>query len=267
MKQILSVPQPTEAGPDGAKRTVSVHGLAGSSFEMDVNSARQVAERIAAGVGHPAGVLVLTSGGCVIDQCQLLLHQVQHDEIWYVVRKLGAGRVAILWECLLEEKTLSDAAALNETMSLTWYSSQELHKVIQLPSSLQSLTFGKEFNQSLEGIQLPSSLQSLTFGFAFHQSMEGIQLPSSLQSLTFGEEFNQSLEGIQLPSSLQSLTFGYQFNQSLEGIQLPSSLQSLTFGYKFNQSMQGIQLPSSLHLTTSSTRAWTASNYPAACRV
>ena len=204
MKQILSVPQPTEAGPDGAKQTVSVHGLAGSSFEMDVNSAetgRQVAERIAAGVGHPAGVLVLTSGGCVIDQCQLLLHQVQHDEIWYVVRKLGAGRVAILWECLLEEKTLSDAAALNETMSLTWYSSQELHK--------------------------------------------GIQLPSSLQSLTFGEEFNQSLEGIQLPSSLQSLTFGY----------------------KFNQSMQGIQLPSSLHLATSSTRAWTASNYPAACRV
>ncbi|OLP86135.1 hypothetical protein AK812_SmicGene32789 [Symbiodinium microadriaticum] len=32
------------------------------------------------------------------------------------------------------------------------------------------------FNQSLEGIHLPSSLQSLTFGDEFQQSMEGIQL-------------------------------------------------------------------------------------------
>ena len=141
MNQILSVPQPAEAGPD---RAVTVHCLAGSSFELEVNSAetgREVAERIAAEVGHPAGLLVLTSGGCVIDQCQLLLRQVQHDEISYVVRKLGAGRVAMLWERLLEEKTLPnvDAAALKETMSLRWDKPQELHQAMQLPSSLQSL--------------------------------------------------------------------------------------------------------------------------------
>ena len=118
----LSVPQPAEASQDRAKQTVSVHCVAGSSFELDVNSAEtgwEVAERIAAGVGHPAGLLVLTSGGCVIDQRQLLLHQVQHNEIWYVVQQLGAGRVAMLWERLLEERTLSDVAALNETMSIT----------------------------------------------------------------------------------------------------------------------------------------------------
>ena len=167
MKQNLSVPQPAAAGPDRATRTVSVHCLAGSSFELEVNFAEtgwEVAERIAAGVGHPAGLLVLTSGGCVIDQGQLLLHQVQHDEIWYLVRKLGAGRVAMLWERLLQERTLSDVGALNETMSLTWYSNQDLYQGIQLPSRLQSLTFEGEFNQSLQGTQLPSSLQSLTFG-------------------------------------------------------------------------------------------------------
>eukprot|EP00439_Symbiodinium_sp_Y106_P040795 s653_g5.t1 len=241
-----------EAGPD---RTVTVHCLAGSSCELHVNSAetgREVAERIAAEVGHPAGLLVLTCGGCVIDQCQLLLRQVQHDEISYVVRKLGAGRVAMLWERLLEEQTLPnvDAAALNETMSLGWESPQELNQGMQLPSSLQTLTFGNRFNQSLAGIQLPSSLQSLTFGFDFNQSLEGLQLPSSMQSLTFGNRFNQSLAGIQLPSSLQSLTFGHDFNQSLEGLQLPSSLQSLTFGNRFNQSLAGIQLPSSLQSLT-----------------
>ena len=190
MKRTLSVPQPAGAGPDSTKRTVSVHCLAGSSFELDVNITEtgwEVAERIAAEVGHPAGLLLLTSGGCVIDQRQLLLHQVQCDEIWYVVRQLGAGRVAMLWERLLEEKTLSDVAALNETMSLTWYSRQRLADLgIQLPSSLQSLTFGSGFNQRLEGIQLPSSLQSLTFGYNFfnNQSMESIQLPSGLRSFT-----------------------------------------------------------------------------------
>ena len=151
---------------------------------------------------------MLTSGGCVIDQRQPLLHQVQHDEIWYVVRRLGAGRVAMLYEHLLEESTLFHAAALNETMSLTWHSTQEVNHSIQLGSncSLQSLTFGEEFNHSLEGIQLPSSLQSLTLGKDFNQSLEGIQLPSSLHSLTFGDGFNQSLQGIQLPSSLRSFT-------------------------------------------------------------
>ena len=73
---------------------MSVHCLAGSGFELDINSAGtgwEVAERIAAGVGQPAGLLVLTSGGNVIDQHQLLLHQVRHDGIWYVLRRLGAG--------------------------------------------------------------------------------------------------------------------------------------------------------------------------------
>ena len=261
---LQSVPQHAEAGrPDTAQQTVSVHCLAGSSFELEVNSAEtgwDVAVHIASRSGHPAETLVLTSGGCVIDQREPLLHQVQHGEITYVVQKLGAGRAARSWQRLLEEKTLSDTdvVALNETVSLTWKVNQSLQG-IQLPSRLQSLTFGYEFNQSLEGIQLPSRLQSLTFGREFNQSLVGIQLPSSLQSLTFGAKFNQSLEGIQLPSSLQSLTFGNMFNQSpfrnmfnqsLEGIRLPSSLQSLTFGEEFNQSLEGIQLPSNLQSLT-----------------
>eukprot|EP00439_Symbiodinium_sp_Y106_P064955 s1153_g10.t1 len=227
---LQSVPQHAEASrPDMAQQTVSVHCLAGSSFELET--------------------LVLTSGGCVINHSEPLLHQVQHGEITYVVQKLGAGRAARSWQRLLEEKTLSDTdvVAFNETVSLTWDQSLE---GIQLPSSLQSLTFGREFNQSLEGIHLPSSLQSLTFGAMFNQSLEGIRLPSSLQSLTFGFRFNQSVAGIQLPSSLQSLMFGTGFNQSLQGIRLPSSLQSLTIGDRFNRSLQGIQLPSSLQSLT-----------------
>ena len=78
--------------------------------------------------------------------------------------------VLLLWKRLLDENTLSDAdvAALDEMM---WYSGRELSQNIRLPGSLQSLTFGYVFNQSLEDIQLPSSLQRLTFGYAFDQRL------------------------------------------------------------------------------------------------
>ena len=119
-----------------------------------------------------------------------------------------------------------------------------------LPQTLEMLSFGGRFNQSLEGVNLPSNLQSLTFGHDFNQSLEGVNLPRNIQSLTFGWWFNKSLEGVNLPSNLQSLTFGDDFNQSLEGVNLPSNLQSLTFGWCFNQSLEGVNLPSNLQSLT-----------------
>ena len=119
-----------------------------------------------------------------------------------------------------------------------------------LPTSLQNLTFGKLFNQSLEGVTLPSSLQNLTFGKRFSQSLERVALPSSLQKLTFGDRFNQSLEGVTLPDSLRNLTFGTSFNQSLEGVTWPDSLRNLTFGASFSQSFESLSFPSTLESLT-----------------
>eukprot|EP00434_Breviolum_minutum_P004217 symbB.v1.2.003716.t1/scaffold209.1/size267950/14 len=117
---------------------------------------------------------------------------------------------------------------------------------LHLPKSLQSLTFGREFNQSLDGVNLPDRLQNLVFGYFFNQSLESVNLPSSLQNLSFGSHFDQSLEGVNLPDSLQSLSFGNRFNQSLEGVNLPDNLQSLSFGDSFNQSLDRVNLPDSL---------------------
>jgi ABC-type proline/glycine betaine transport system permease subunit len=65
------------------------------------------------------------------------------------------------------------------------------------------LSFGDDFNQSLERVTLPSSLQSLSVGVKFNQSQEQVTLPSCLESLRFGGNPKQSLEGVTLPSSLQ----------------------------------------------------------------
>jgi len=118
------------------------------------------------------------------------------------------------------------------------------------PANVQSVTFGDDFNQSMEKVSLPVGLRSLTFGDGFDQNMEKVSLPAGLQSLTFGECFNQNMEKVSLPAGLQSLTFGWCFNQNMEKVSLPAGLQSLTFGGGFNQSMDKVSLPAGLQSLT-----------------
>jgi len=120
----------------------------------------------------------------------------------------------------------------------------------RLPESLDILTFGDDFNPSLDQVTFPSSLQSLTFGVDFNQSLDRVTFPSSLQSLTFRHRFNQSLDRVTFPSSLQSLTLSVDFNQSLYQVTFPSSLQSLDFGHEFNQSLDQVTFPRSLQSLT-----------------
>ena len=115
--------------------------------------------------------------------------------------------------------------------------------------SLQCLTFGRCFQQSLQGVALPCGLQSLTFGAQFNSSLQGVTFPSSLKSLTFGQDFDQNLQGVALPNSLEILEFGMRFNQSFLGVTLPGSLKSLTFGFHFNQILPAAW-PSSLQSLT-----------------
>ena len=88
---------------------------------------------------------------------------------------------------------------------------------ISLPDNLQTLVFGRTFNQTLRGVKLPP-LKTLIFGHDFNQNMEGTSLPADLQSLTFGCLFNQSLENLKWPGGLKSLTLGKTFNRSLKKV-------------------------------------------------
>jgi len=45
---------------------------------------------------------------------------------------------------------------------------------------------------------LPSSLQHLTFGHDFNQIVDHLVLPTSVQQLTFGHNFNQYLHKIEI---------------------------------------------------------------------
>ena len=53
------------------------------------------------------------------------------------------------------------------------------------PAGLRTLTFGQNFNQSLDNVTWPAGLQSLTFGEHFEQSFANVTWPAGLESLTF----------------------------------------------------------------------------------
>ena len=55
---------------------------------------------------------------------------------------------------------------------------------VNLPTGLQSLTFGKAFNQNIDNLTLPNGLQSLTFGEAFNQSMDNVTLSIGVQRIS-----------------------------------------------------------------------------------
>ena len=158
------------------------------------------------------------------------------DEITFLVQPVGAGHACVSLLRALEGRNVlaTDLQALNTIHSLTVEADLRLDATTILPRGLQTLSLGDECSkQRLQGLLLPSCLQSLTFGQDFNQSLEGIELPSNLQVLTFGTCFNQSLRGYKLPGSLQKLEFGLHFNQNLEGVTLPGSLEVLKFGARF----------------------------------
>ena len=124
-----------------------------------------------------------------------------------------------------------------------------LHQV-WLPAGLQTVTFGRDFNQSLDNVTWPAGLQSLTFGWGFDQILDNVTWPAGLQSLNLGHRFNQSLDNVTWPAGLQRLTFGYEFNQSLDNVTWPAGLQALTFDEKFDQSLDNVTWPAGLQSLT-----------------
>lgn len=132
------------------------------------------------------------------------------------------------WRCIQGLPDIPGELALEGVTQIEGTTIAMFKYLNNLPKTLESLTFGDSFNQSLKQVTLPNSLQSLTFGSCFNQSLQGVTLPSNLQSLTFGNDFNQGLEQVTLPCNFQSLTFGEGLNWSPKRVVLPRNLQCLT---------------------------------------
>ncbi|CAN0363910.1 unnamed protein product, partial [Ectocarpus fasciculatus] len=92
---------------------------------------------------------------------------------------------------------------------------------VVLPRSLKRLEISMDM--SINAVSWPASLQQLSFGYYFNQSIVGAPWPASLHHLSFGDSFNQPIVGAPWPASLQQLSFGDSFNQPIFGVTWPAS--------------------------------------------
>ena len=140
----------------------------------------------------------------------------------YLTTTSGLGRLSQLPDCGLQSLTFS--SFFNQSIEF------------QLPSSLLDLTFGEDFNMSLDNVALPRNLQHLTFGFQFNKRIQNVALPSGLKTLAFGDMFNWPVWRLpeQCPC-LKDVIFGHAFNRPLPGFDQMQELQRVYFGLMFNQ--------------------------------
>jgi len=114
-------------------------------------------------------------------------------------------------------------------------------KASGFPSSITSLTFNHEFNDSVKDY-IPSTIVYLKFSDDFNQPIEGC-IPPSVKNLNFGWSFDQPIRNC-IPHSVKYLSFGYRFNQSIKYC-IPLGVNFLHFGERFNQPIKGC-IPSSV---------------------
>ena len=165
------------------RRQLKINSLSGSQFQLEIDEAAtvlDVSQEITGIVGvAPGRMLVLTSGGAVLDESKPFLQQLHGDEITYKDQQVGAGQAAVsllrsLAEWPRHRLCAADTAATD---------------------AISSLTIGSEFGLSLDAAMLPQNLHTLTFGDCFNESLTRVALPGSVRTLTFGYSFNQSLAG------------------------------------------------------------------------
>ena len=58
-----------------------------------------------------------------------------------------------------------------------------------------------------------SEFTHLTFGWNFNRSLNQYSIPVNIRRLTFGHDFNQPLDQHSIPVNVRRLTFGCDFNQ------------------------------------------------------
>ncbi|GAM19067.1 hypothetical protein SAMD00019534_022420, partial [Acytostelium subglobosum LB1] len=141
-----------------------------------------------------------------------------------------------------------DVQLLPSTLQTLTYG-RKYDKVIypgSLPDSLISLTLSKKYNHPLVAGLLPLALQTLVFGSHFNQIIEVGILPRSLKKLSFGKRFNQLLNPGTLPALLEHLVFEGQYGQPFEKDTLPQTLRTLTLMKDYNLALNKANLPASL---------------------
>ena len=120
----------------------------------------------------------------------LVLHEDILDVIWKYLSKKDCYNVSFSCKTLLEFG-LSRKLIVSERLITFNPLAMYVEDKVAIIENLMEVTFGSDFNQSLQGTSFPY-LTHLTFGDEFNQSIYGISFPC-LTHLTFGRNFMPNL--------------------------------------------------------------------------
>jgi len=96
------------------------------------------------------------------------------------------------------------------------------------------ISFGDNFNRSIDDIIFPDNIEFLYFGASFNQRVDN--LPTKLRILSLGCSFNHELDN--LPLYLEELRILGNYDKCLD--LLPRSLKKLTLGNKYNHPLDNL---------------------------
>ncbi|KAM9980874.1 hypothetical protein ACTFIY_003169 [Dictyostelium cf. discoideum] len=117
-------------------------------------------------------------------------------------------------------------------------------------SSLTSIDFGNQFNQSLSDTNgepwLPRSLKYLTFGKLFQHSIHRDEIPPSLTSLILDPKYKGVIQYGSIPKSVTTLHYSFDpkdGSNKLDSTSIPGGTTSLEFDSFFNQTIEKGMIP------------------------
>lgn len=156
-----------------------------------------------------------------------------------VILSLGRCAGSVLWNTIPNTLKSLDMGFTNIEIDFSF-----------LPSKLQTLKLGRNFNYEFKLEMLPKKLSHLDFGFAYEHPIIISKLPKDLHTLKLGVYFNQFIDTRELPRKLVKLVLGDNFNQPFETKYLPPQLKYLNMGECFSHHIELNKLPKTLKALT-----------------
>ncbi len=97
---------------------------------------------------------------------------------------------------------------------------------IDIPNSVHTIVFNRNFNQKLDDIRFPNSLHTLIFGNKFNQNIDDVEFPYSLHTIKFGLDFDQDLTCLE-NTNVHTIDFSNSFVRCFTNVVIPTTIKKV----------------------------------------
>ncbi|EGC37133.1 hypothetical protein DICPUDRAFT_16899, partial [Dictyostelium purpureum] len=125
----------------------------------------------------------------------------------------------------------------------------DVTEVAIIPNFIETLEFGKEYNQIIKPFSLPLSIKTIIFGDRYNQPLEVGSIPFEcttlvlVKNLVFSDAFDYPIENYKIPHFIETIEFGKEYNQFIKPLSIHSSIKTIIFGDRYNRPLEIGSIP------------------------